>query len=83
MSAEGVRPGPQRIVAGAEHERDDLPHNDEAERMTLGGIFVDNATYASVVEVITRTDFYSEAHRHIFDAMAALAGRGEPTGARQ
>src|SRR5206468_12381665 len=54
-----------------------LPHNAEAERTVLGAVLVDNAAFNSAAEVLTRDDFYREAHRRIFDAMAALAERSQ------
>jgi len=55
-----------------------LPHNAEAERTVLGAVLVDNAALNSAAEILTRDDFYREAHRRIFDAMAALAERSQP-----
>jgi replicative DNA helicase len=54
-----------------------LPHNAEAERTVLGAVLVDNAAFNSAAEVLTRDDFYREAHRRIFDAMAVLAERSQ------
>jgi replicative DNA helicase len=54
-----------------------LPHNAEAERTVLGAVLVDNGAFNSAAEVLTREDFYREAHRRIFDAMAALAERSQ------
>jgi replicative DNA helicase len=55
-----------------------LPHNPEAERTVLGAVLVDNAAFNSAAELLTREDFYREAHRRIFDAMAALTERSQP-----
>jgi replicative DNA helicase len=55
-----------------------LPHNAEAERTVLGAILVDNAAFNSAAEVLARDDFYREAHRRIFDAMAALSEKSQP-----
>ena len=44
----------------------------------LGAVLVDNAAFNSAAEVLTRNDFYREAHRRIFEAMAALAERSQP-----
>jgi replicative DNA helicase len=55
-----------------------LPHNAEAERTVLGAILVDNAAFNSAAEILGREDFYREAHRRIFEAMAALAERSQP-----
>jgi replicative DNA helicase len=55
-----------------------LPHNADAERTVLGAILVDNAAFNSAAEILTREDFYREAHRRVFDAMAALAEKSAP-----
>src|SRR5262249_10570872 len=55
-----------------------LPHNAEAERTVLGAVLVDNAALNSAAEILVRDDFHREAHRRIFDAMAALAERSQP-----
>ena len=55
-----------------------LPHNPEAERTVLGAILVDNQAFNSAAEILRREDFYREAHRRIFEAMAALAERSQP-----
>ncbi len=55
-----------------------LPHNPEAERTVLGAVLVDNAAFNSAAEILTRDDFYREAHRRIFEAMAALAEKSQP-----
>jgi replicative DNA helicase len=55
-----------------------LPHNNEAERTVLGAVLVDNLAFNSAAEILGRDDFYREAHRRIFDAMAALAERSQP-----
>ena len=44
----------------------------------LGAVLVDNPAFNSAAEVLTRNDFYREAHRRIFEAMAALAERSQP-----
>jgi len=54
------------------------PQNLEAEQSVLGGILLDNQGLNPVLEVITGRDFYSEAHRRIFEAMINLSERGEP-----
>jgi replicative DNA helicase len=55
-----------------------LPSNLEAERTVLGAILVDNAAFNSAAEILRREDFYRDAHRRIFEAMAALAERSQP-----
>jgi replicative DNA helicase len=59
-------------------EQRTLPHNPEAERTVLGAILVDNQAFNSAAEILTREDFYREAHRRIFEAMAALSERSQP-----
>jgi len=39
---------------------------------------VDNQAFNSAAEILNREDFYREAHRRIFDAMAALGERSQP-----
>jgi replicative DNA helicase len=55
-----------------------LPHNADAERTVLGAILVDNAAFNSAAEILGRDDFHREAHRRIFEAMAALTERSQP-----
>lgn len=55
-----------------------LPNNLEAERTVLGAILVDNAAFNSAAEILRREDFYRDAHRRIFEGMAALAERSQP-----
>ena len=54
------------------------PHHMEAEQSILGGILLDNQALNTVLEVLTRSDFYNEGHRKIFDALVDLSDRGEP-----
>ncbi len=55
-----------------------LPNSAEAERTVLGAVLVDNQAFNSAAEVLTRDDFYREAHRRIFEAMAQLAEKSAP-----
>jgi replicative DNA helicase len=55
-----------------------LPHDAEAERTVLGAILVDDQAFNSAAEILARDDFYRDAHRRIFEAMAALAERSQP-----
>jgi len=55
-----------------------LPSNLEAERTVLGAILVDNAAFNSAAEILSREDFYRDAHRRIYEAMAVLAERSQP-----
>ena len=48
------------------------PHNLEAERSVLGAILISNDAFNYAAEVLKPDDFYREAHRQIFAAMAVL-----------
>ena len=54
------------------------PQNLEAEQSVLGGILLDNLALNAVLEVLEKSDFYSEAHRKIFAAIIELSDRNEP-----
>lgn len=54
------------------------PHNDEAEKSVLGAILMDREVFYQVSEEIIANDFYSDAHREIFDAMTELFRNSEP-----
>jgi replicative DNA helicase len=53
------------------------PHNDEAERSTLGAALIDNRIMGQLLGLLTSERFYRESHRHIWSAMVALHERGE------
>ena len=53
--------------------RDDVPHNLEAERALLGSVLLDNAALLLARKLgIQREDFFSEAHRILFDEMMEI-----------
>lgn len=55
------------------------PHNLDAERAALGAILLEGReALPRVVEVLRPPDFYTEAHRTIFETMLRLFDRGEP-----
>jgi replicative DNA helicase len=55
------------------------PHNLDAERAVLGAILLEGReALPRVVEVLRPSDFYTEAHRAIYQAMLALFDRGAP-----
>jgi replicative DNA helicase len=54
------------------------PHNLDAEKSLLGGILLDSEAFPEVVEIVRPDEFYRDAHRKVFEAMAALFGRGQP-----
>ncbi len=54
------------------------PHNLDAEQSILSAILIDNNTLPEVLEVLSRKDFYRDAHAKIFKAMEELFERNEP-----
>ncbi len=54
------------------------PHDLEAERAVLGAVLVHNEAFALAAGVVGPRDFFRDAHRRVFGAMALLRGRGEP-----
>ncbi|CAL9613138.1 DnaB-like helicase N-terminal domain-containing protein [Nocardiopsis dassonvillei] len=56
-----------------------VPHDIGAEQSVLGGVLLGGAdTVGQVQELISALDFYRPAHQIIFEAVCALADRGEP-----
>lgn len=53
------------------------PHNDEAERSTLGAALIDNRVMDELMGQLVPEDFYRESHRHVWRAMCALHARRE------
>jgi len=45
------------------------PQDLDAELATLGAVLLDNKAFTRVANLITRDDYYRNAHRLIFDAM--------------
>lgn len=54
------------------------PQNLEAEQSILGSILLENSAINSVLEFLAPGDFYSEAHRKIFQAAIDLSEKNEP-----
>jgi replicative DNA helicase len=54
------------------------PHSLEAEQSVLGGLLLDNEAVDKVGDVVSDTDFYSEAHRHIYQHVVGLVADGKP-----
>jgi replicative DNA helicase len=54
------------------------PQNLEAEQSILGGILLENSSINSAVEILSKDDFYSEAHRKIFKTIIELSEKNEP-----
>ena len=54
------------------------PHSIEAEQAVLGGIMLSNDQWDNVVERIQANDFYTHAHRVIFEQMESLVRANSP-----
>jgi replicative DNA helicase len=55
------------------------PHNLDAERAVLGAVLLEGReTLPRVIEVLRTSDFYTDAHRTIYETMLRLFDRGEP-----
>ena len=57
------------------------PQNLEAEESVLGAILLENEAMNQALEILTADDFYREAHRTLFRAMAELSDRNQPVDA--
>lgn len=54
------------------------PHDLDAERAVLGGVLLDETALGRITHIVVPANFYHPAHAVIFEAMTALASRGEP-----
>ncbi|MBI4256364.1 MAG: replicative DNA helicase [Candidatus Rokubacteria bacterium] len=55
------------------------PHNLDAERAVLGAVLLEGReTLPRVIEVLRPSDFYTEAHRAMYETMLQLFDRGAP-----
>src|SRR5690554_4428169 len=54
------------------------PQNIEAERSTLGAMFLEKEAIYRAMEVIKPEDFYKEAHGLIYQVVLDLSNKGEP-----
>jgi replicative DNA helicase len=54
------------------------PQNIEAEESLLGAMLLSKEAIATAVETVAADDFYRPAHAHLFEAIVALYGAGEP-----
>jgi len=57
------------------------PHSLEAEQSVLGGLLLDNEAESRIGDVISDADFYSDAHRVIWQHAMRLIGDGKPADA--
>ncbi|MBN1686745.1 MAG: replicative DNA helicase [Spirochaetales bacterium] len=53
------------------------PHNDEAEKATLGALLIDSEALSTVLRYLRPADFYRTAHNKIFQAIIDLFQKGE------
>ncbi len=54
------------------------PHNLAAEESLLGAMLLKQTAIADAVQVVDAVDFYKPAHAHIYEAITALYGAGQP-----
>jgi replicative DNA helicase len=57
------------------------PHSVEAEQAVLGGLLLDNSTWDTVADRLRAEDFYRRDHQVVFEAIAELSSRNEPSDA--
>lgn len=63
---------PSQVVGGK-----NPPHNLNAERSTLGGLFIKPAAMDAVSLLLVVDDFFLPAHREVYEAMLELAKTGQ------
>jgi len=54
------------------------PQNLDAERSTLGAMFLDKDAIYRAMEILRPDDFYKNAHRYIYQTVLELTNKGEP-----
>ena len=54
------------------------PRSEEAEQATLGAMLLEREAIARVVNMVRATDFYTDTHRNIFNAVTDLFNEGQP-----
>ncbi len=54
------------------------PHSPEAEQSVLGGLLLENSAADRVGDILAADDFYSDAHRAVFDAIMQLIDDNKP-----
>jgi replicative DNA helicase len=52
------------------------PHNDDAERAVIGAMLIDESAVLTARQYLTSEDFYSPAHKRIYDAIFDLVNAG-------
>ena len=80
----GSSPRPRRRTSRPALETDGLrvpPHSVEAEQAVLGGLLLDNSTWDAIADRLRPEDFYRRDHQLIFNGIAELSARAEPSDA--
>src|SRR5437762_6963745 len=54
------------------------PHSVEAEQSVLGGLLLENPAADRIADILGAADFYSDAHRALFDAIMGLIADNKP-----
>jgi len=54
------------------------PYSLEAEQSVLGSMMMDKEAIAAASEILTSDDFYSDAHKEIYNAILGMYEQGEP-----
>jgi replicative DNA helicase len=54
------------------------PHSPEAEQSVLGGLLLENGAADRIGDILGAEDFYSDAHRAVFDAIMHLISDNKP-----
>jgi replicative DNA helicase len=67
-----------RAVSGDGIDSDPLPHNITAEQAVLGAAMLAPAALAEARAVLDGSEFYRPAHQTVWQAICALADRGDP-----
>ncbi|MBE7082547.1 MAG: replicative DNA helicase [Clostridiales bacterium] len=55
-----------------------MPHSMEAEQSVLGACLIDDEAANSIMNTLTKDDFYLEAHQEIFSAMYNIFAKNQP-----
>lgn len=55
-----------------------MPHSLEAEQAVLGAVLIDNLCQTEIMTMLRSEDFYSEAHKNIFEAMGKVFNKNIP-----
>ena len=55
-----------------------MPHSLEAEQAVLGSVLIDNMCQTEIMTMLRPDDFYSEAHKSIFESMGKVFNKNIP-----